>query len=87
MNSPHSFLFSLYEPLPEKICINGQSYETVNILRCLEQLIGQRIVKKNNGRLLKNWLNVTLEFWIIPPNKLGEPLIIIGKNESYKIWH
>ena len=85
MNSPHSFLFPLYEPLPKTIRINGQEYQTLKILRCLEQTMGHKIITKYNDRLLKNWLNVTLEFGVIPPKKLGDPLIIIGKNELLKI--
>ena len=86
MNSPYSFIFSLYEPLPQTIRINGQEYNTLQILRCLEQVIGQKIMTKRNNRLLKNWFNVTIEFGIIPPERVGEPLIIIGKNELLEIW-
>ncbi len=86
MTSPHFFLFPLFEPLPETIRINGSDYDTLKILQCLEQITGQKIITKYNNRLIRKWLNVTLEFGVIPPKKIGEPLIIIGKNESYKIW-
>ena len=83
--NPSSFLLSLGEPLPESLMINGKAYSTVKIIKGLEQIINQRILLVTGG-IQKNFRNVTIEFSIIKPHSLGEPLIIIGKENLIKIW-
>ncbi len=85
MPSPQPFFFSLYEPLPPTTTIHGKEYKTKEIINSIEQITGQRITKLN-GRLVKQFHNVTLEFFIIKPERIGEPLRIVSKKGFIEVW-
>jgi len=85
MNPPSSFLLELYEPLEKITMINGKEYSTVKILNALEQITNQKILLRSH-KLHRGFRNTTIEFLIIKPHSVGQPLVIIGKEELINVW-
>ena len=85
MNNPQSLFLSLGEPLPESIKIYGKDYNTVKILNALEQITNQKILLRSH-KLHRGFRNTTIEFLIIKPHSVGQPLVIIGKEELINVW-
>jgi hypothetical protein len=84
--NPQNLFLSLGEPIPETIIIKGKEYDTIEILTALERLLGQKIIRKNNGKLYRNWFNRSIQFVVVPPSKIGDPLTIVGRKEFIEIW-
>ena len=88
MNSPHFFLFELYEGMPEKIRIGRNEYSTLKLCYALEELTGQKIISRTHKKILKKWVNTAIEFSVIQAEKPGEPLRVISRGgELIELWH
>ncbi len=85
MNNPQSLFLSLGEPLPESIKIYGKDYNTVKILNAIEKMMDRKITK-NNGKLIRGFNNVSLEFFVIVPESYSQPLQILTKDGCIEIW-
>jgi len=74
-----SLFLSLNNPLPEEIFLYGRRFNTVQLIRSIEQINRQKILTANN-KVPRNLVNVTLELNIIKPSRMGEPLRIPTRN-------